>query len=614
MGGERKSRDSAKTKYESPAQYNAMLKKLHIRQREQILQKMLKTVSDMNIRQIRAIQNSIELLQDKQGNIVIRLKKRLPMRASILKQHNTTSTPTNKGKVSRLKNTKHSAQRLQPMAREFSPSSTDRENRGEDVKLCISGVKGTGKKLLESPSMGKNDSYVKMQDETDAPLRLELSNYVSHKPPTTIKIIHKDYDHLVNHEINQAIGLINRFICMAFKNKETVYDVDAIFKMSKAMKLPLAKKAINATTFKNRDTVYVLKEQITKYLSSIINRSNEFNIPESSAKATQFKFFVGKGNNAIMVRSILKQRWWWGYCPRNDENLNLLWTQWYKPKFIADLPCHHAEPGKEEPCATSEKTSLLEPEPVAGKKSKAAPGVMKISNHMERHYHLSNKKAMFINLQRYYQVQGEDPFATLPLTFHIREGVTDPEFAKFTEYYKKIEDIIKEKKKTKVQDGDPKGKKTERNVWIIKPGEYSNRGCRICVMQDYTEIKHYLSTGGKRPHTYILQKYIEKPLLINKRKFDIRIYGLLTSINGHIKGYFYDEGYIRTSCKEYTLKNLSNKAIHLTNDAVQQKLEEYGKYEPGNKLSFADLQKYLDATYPTLNIDYLRDIHPQVKV
>lgn len=45
------------------------------------------------------------------------------------------------------------------------------------------------------------------------------------------------------------------------------------------------------------------------------------------------------------------------------------------------------------------------------------------------------------------------------------------------------------------------------------------------------------------------------------------------------------------------MKNLANKMIHLTNDAVQKKCEDYGKYEPGNKLSYADFQRYLDSTY-----------------
>lgn len=42
---------------------------------------------------------------------------------------------------------------------------------------------------------------------------------------------------------------------------------------------------------------------------------------------------------------------------------------------------------------------------------------------------------------------------------------------------------------------------------------------------------------------YIIQKYIEKPLLINNRKFDIRIWCLVTH---NMDIYVYKEGYIRT--------------------------------------------------------------------
>lgn len=99
-----------------------------------------------------------------------------------------------------------------------------------------------------------------------------------------------------------------------------------------------------------------------------------------------------------------------------------------------------------------------------------------------------------------------------------------------------------------------------------------------------------------RPRTHIIQEYI-MPFLYQKRKFDIRCYILITSVNGIQKGYWYQDGYIRTACKEFTMKNLANRMIHLTNDAVQKKCEDYGKFEPGNKLSFADFQRYLDNNY-----------------
>jgi len=96
--------------------------------------------------------------------------------------------------------------------------------------------------------------------------------------------------------------------------------------------------------------------------------------------------------------------------------------------------------------------------------------------------------------------------------------------------------------------------------------------------------------------TVIVQKYIEKPLLVYKRKFDIRVFGLMTCVEGVLRGYFYEEGYLRTSSKEFSLKTLGNRYVHLTNDAIQQTASDFGKFESGNKLSFSDFEKYLKVT------------------
>lgn len=75
-------------------------------------------------------------------------------------------------------------------------------------------------------------------------------------------------------------------------------------------------------------------------------------------------------------------------------------------------------------------------------------------------------------------------------------------------------------------------------------------------------------------------------MLVHRRKFDFRCYGLLTSVNGSLKGYFYEDGYVRTSCKEFSLDDLTDKFVHLTNDAIQQYADDYGKFENANKISF----------------------------
>jgi hypothetical protein len=108
----------------------------------------------------------------------------------------------------------------------------------------------------------------------------------------------------------------------------------------------------------------------------------------------------------------------------------------------------------------------------------------------------------------------------------------------------------------------------------VKPGENTNRGCGIEVSDDLNKIGVLVSEKAAhndgKPKTYIIQEYISAPLLYRKRKFDIRCFMLVTSIGGVMKGYWYTEGYIRTSSREFTMKNLDNKMIHLTNDAVQK--------------------------------------------
>jgi len=102
-----------------------------------------------------------------------------------------------------------------------------------------------------------------------------------------------------------------------------------------------------------------------------------------------------------------------------------------------------------------------------------------------------------------------------------------------------------------------------------------------------------ISGRSKDERTYIIQKYIDYPLLVHKRKFDFRCYGMLTSINGTLKGFAYHDGYVRTSSREFNLDDVSDPFIHLTNDAIQQHAEDYGKYENANKISLADFSKVI---------------------
>ena len=53
---------------------------------------------------------------------------------------------------------------------------------------------------------------------------------------------------------------------------------------------------------------------------------------------------------------------------------------------------------------------------------------------------------------------------------------------------------------------------------------------------------------------------------------------LISVVNSKLKAYWYKIGYIRTSSKFFSMDNLADVSIHLTNDAVQKYDSLYGKY------------------------------------
>jgi hypothetical protein len=56
---------------------------------------------------------------------------------------------------------------------------------------------------------------------------------------------------------------------------------------------------------------------------------------------------------------------------------------------------------------------------------------------------------LFWNVSEYYRSRGEDPWDALPVTFHIDQGVGDPEFKRFMEYHARAEAEIKQMEKDK---------------------------------------------------------------------------------------------------------------------------------------------------------------------
>ena len=116
---------------------------------------------------------------------------------------------------------------------------------------------------------------------------------------------------------------------------------------------------------------------------------------------------------------------------------------------------------------------------------------------------------MFLNIRLYYEAMGKDVFNAVPMTFHIKEGLDDPEFNRFKTLYYKEEEEVKKQKASKGQvldaptgDGSLQNSvtSTKRNIWIVKPGENTNCGQGITVLKEFEEIKTIIqeSTANKK--------------------------------------------------------------------------------------------------------------------
>jgi len=97
----------------------------------------------------------------------------------------------------------------------------------------------------------------------------------------------------------------------------------------------------------------------------------------------------------------------------------------------------------------------------------------------------------------------------------------------------------------------------ERNIWIVKPAG-SSRGRGIVLYKNLVEILDVCSNKSNKPTDllqWIVQKYIENPLIICNRKFDLRQWVLITDWNP-LTVWMYAEPYIRFPASDFTFENI----------------------------------------------------------
>ena len=112
-------------------------------------------------------------------------------------------------------------------------------------------------------------------------------------------------------------------------------------------------------------------------------------------------------------------------------------------------------------------------------------------------------------------------------------------------------------------------KKNKKALWIVKPVNLS-RGRGIHLLKGESEFKNlYKKSTQLNTPQYLISKYIDKPHLLNNKKYDLRLYVLVASFTP-LRIYLYNNGLVRFATEDYTKGDLDNVYIHLTNYSINK--------------------------------------------
>lgn len=132
----------------------------------------------------------------------------------------------------------------------------------------------------------------------------------------------------------------------------------------------------------------------------------------------------------------------------------------------------------------------------------------------------------------------------------------------------------------------------DQNIWIVKPG-CKSRGRNIALFDTTEGINKHID----REQSWVAQKYIEQPLLIRNRKFDIRQWVLVTDMNP-LTIWIYDESYLRFSAEDYSSERLDNVYVHLTNNSIVKNSDMFHNPDfDGCMWTLANFQAHLAENY-----------------
>ncbi|CAH2299727.1 probable tubulin polyglutamylase TTLL9 isoform X1 [Pelobates cultripes] len=210
--------------------------------------------------------------------------------------------------------------------------------------------------------------------------------------------------------------------------------------------------------------------------------------------------------------------------------------------------------------------------------------------HFRNHYELTRKNYMVKNLKRFRkQLERESGrLVAAQCDFFPKTFELPAEYHLFVEEFRQNPGI----------------------TWIMKPVARS-QGRGIFLFRKLKDIMDWRKDGGRTDdqkdeipvENYVVQRYIENPYLIGGRKFDLRVYVLVTSYVP-LRAWLYRDGFARFSNTRFTLSSIDDHYIHLTNVAIQKTAPDYDP-EKGCKWMVQRLRQFLTARHGPEEVENL---------
>ena len=196
-----------------------------------------------------------------------------------------------------------------------------------------------------------------------------------------------------------------------------------------------------------------------------------------------------------------------------------------------------------------------------------ADGAAQIVNRFPQYASLTTKDGMLRSLAQYYASEDLEAACFLPLSFEV------PNFNLSTSKEVSWDSAARAVTTTSVHTAHPgwaafvaahaavaagaeprvAPSQGAFNLWLLKPVN-GHGGEGIEVESEVAALERHLLRARLGSPAFIVQKYIEQPLLYDGRKFDVRLWALLVAAPASklgLRAYAYKEGYLRTSSERF---------------------------------------------------------------